>query len=527
MSTVYGIDLGTTYSAVARINEQDMAEIINNFEGDSTTPSAIFFEGEGNVVVGAEAKRVSLAEPDNSSLLIKREMGTDYEVEYQGQVYTPESLSALILKALVEAANDATGEDVNQVAITVPAYFGTQEREATRQAGQIAGLDVIGIVTEPVAAALSIGIGFGEPSTVMVYDLGGGTFDTTVMNIEPGKVEVVGVDGSRTLGGADWDEALVKLIIEKFIAEAGADAAACEYDEEFLLDVRLKAEDAKKSLTKRESIQQRLSWETHKANITISREEFESATKHLVDQTVEISQRTVETAQQKVPGLSIDKVLLVGGSSRMPMIAQALRDELAWDPVNTDFDLAVAKGAAIYGQAQIEEILSYDDSAPAGAAEEQKLFLGGAQSLSIKNVLSRSLGIEFVRSEGDEEKYIHHFAHANDSLPFDPEPISALTVSENQQKVSIALFEQAGEQESEEPEDNRLLKDVDLPFERPMPKESPIDIRITITSEGLVRIKAEDPESGNSVDLEATVSQLDEQQVQEAASQVSAISLRS
>src|SRR5699024_8447884 len=187
---------------------------------------------------------------------------------------------------------------------------------------QIAGLDVVGIVTEPVAAALSIGVGLGEPTTVMVYDLGGGTFDTTVMKVEPGTVEVVGVDGSRTLGGADWDDALVKLIIERFVAEAGEDAAACEYDEEFLLDVRLKAE------------------------------ERESATKHLVDQTVEISRRTVETAQQKVPGLDVDKVLPVGGSSRMPMIAEALRNDLGWEPVNTDFDLAVAKGAAIYGQAQ-------------------------------------------------------------------------------------------------------------------------------------------------------------------------------
>ncbi len=527
MSTVYGIDLGTTYSAVAHINEQNLAEIINNFEGDPTTPSAIFFEGEGNVVVGAEAKRAALAEPDDSCLLIKREMGTDYEVEYQGQVYTPESLSALILKALVDAANDATGGDTQQVAITVPAYFGTQEREATRQAGQIAGLDVVGIVTEPVAAALSIGVGLGEPTTVMVYDLGGGTFDTTVMKVEPGTVEVVGVDGSRTLGGADWDDALVKLIIERFVAEAGEDAAACEYDEEFLLDVRLKAEDAKKSLTRRESIQQRLSWESHKASVTITREEFESATKHLVDQTVEISRRTVETAQQKVSGLDVDKVLLVGGSSRMPMIAEALRNDLGWEPVNTDFDLAVAKGAAIYGQAQIEEILSYDGDAPANPSGEKKLFLGGAHSLNVKNVLARSLGIEFLRDGSEEEKYINHFAHANDPLPAEPDPIQALTVSENQEQVRIALFEQAGEQESEDPDDNRLLKDVELPFARPMPKESPIDIKITITSEGLVRIKAVDPDSGNAVDLEATVSQLDEEQVEEATSQISAIALRS
>lgn len=526
MATVYGIDLGTTYSAIARINEQDMAEVINNFEGDATTPSAIFFEGGDNVVVGAEAKRVSLADPDNACLLIKREMGTDYEVEYQGQTYTPESLSALILKAMVAAANDSTGEEVTQVVITVPAYFGTQEREATRQAGQIAGLDVIGIVTEPVAAALSIGVNMSEPSTIMVYDLGGGTFDTTIMKVEAGKVEVIGIDGSRTLGGADWDEALVKLLIEKFLAETGEEGAGCEYDEEFLLDVRLKAEDAKKSLTKREAIQLRLSWGAQKAGVSVSREEFDAATRHLVDQSVEISRRTVENAQKKVPGLSIDRVLLVGGSSRMPMIADALRRDLGWDPVNTDFDLAVAKGAAIYGQAQIDEIF-VDDDGPTKEGAEEKFFLGGARSLSVRNVLARSLGISFVRDDDSDDSYIHHVAHANDSLPLEPAPISARTVSEGQTTVSIELYEQAGEQESEVVEDNRMLKDVDLPFPKAMPKGSPIDILVSITSEGLVRVRAEDPASGSSVDLEATVSQLDEQQVEEATSQVSAISLRS
>lgn len=526
-NTVYGIDLGTTYSAIARINEQQISEIINNFEGDPTTPSAIFFETSDNVIVGAEAKRGALADPDNSCMLIKREMGTDYKVEYQGSTFGPEALSALILRAMVDAANDETGQDVSQVVITVPAYFGTQEREATRQAGKIAKLDVVGIVTEPVAAALSIGIRNEGAQTIMVYDLGGGTFDTTVMKVDSGKVEVVGIDGSRTLGGADWDEAMVQLLLERFKAEVGAEAEGCEYDEEFMLDLRLKAEDLKKSLTRRESMQERLSWETTKATVTITREDFESATAHLVDQTVEIAERTVKDAQKKEPGLSIDRVLLVGGSSRMPMVAEALKAKLGWEPENTDFDLAVAKGAAIYGQAQIEEILSDNGEEIPGASEgEKKFFLGGAQSLSVKNVLARGLGVKFV--EGDTQKpYIHFFSHANDTIPCEPGPINAQTVADHQTQVELALYEQAGEQESESVEDNRELKSVELPFAKPMPKDSPIRILITITTEGLVRLKAEDPESGNSVELEATVSQLDEQQVEEATSQVSSMSLRS
>ena len=528
MSTkVFGIDLGTTYSAIAYINDQDAAEIVNNFEGNATTPSAIFFEGADNVVVGDEAKRGALADPDNSCLLIKREMGTDYSIEYQGNSYTPESLSALILRALVEAANTELGEEISKAVITVPAYFGTQEREATRQAGSIAGLEVAAIVTEPVAAALSIGVSSEKPETIMVYDLGGGTFDTTVMRVEPGKVEVVGIDGNRTLGGADWDEAMIGLLLEKFQEAAGEAADGCEFDEEFMLDLRLKAEETKKSLTRRQALNVRLAWQGHSEQVEITREAFESATSHLVDQTVEIAERTVAQAKEKHPGLEIDRVLLVGGSSRMPMIPEALKSKLGWDPVNTDFDLAVAKGAAIYGQAKVDEVLSdSDEELPDDPSRDRKYFLGGASSLSVSNVLARSLGIEFM-DEDTNESYIGFFAHANDAIPFDPEPIRAQSVREGQTRINLSLYEQAGEQESEEVSDNRLLKEVDLPFERPMPKYSPVDIVITISAEGLVRLKAEDPESGNTVELEATVSQLSEAEVDAATSQVSALSLRS
>lgn len=525
---VYGIDLGTTYSAIARIDEQGVPKIINNFNGDPTTPSVIMFENADNVIVGTEAKDAALTDPDNACLLIKREMGNDYKVDYQGKEYTPESLSALILKSLVAQANDAEGLTVDKVVITVPAYFGTQEREATRQAGTIAGLDVIGIVTEPVAAALSVGMRTDEPQTVMVYDLGGGTFDTTVMTVGSGDVEVIGVDGSRTLGGADWDNAMIDLMLTKFKEEVGDSAEGCEFDEEFMLELRLAAEGIKKKLTALESTSKRITWESAKANVTITRDEFEAATAHLIDQTIDISRRTVEDAQAKVPGLTIDRVLLVGGSSRMPMVANALRTKLGWEPVNTDFDLAVAKGAAIYGQAEEENILAAEgQDVSAFEGGEQKLFLGGATTLSVKNVLARGLGIQLVRGENDDEKYIHFIAHTNDAIPSTPEPLHAGTVSDNQVSIHLALFEQAGESESEAPEDNRELKSVDLPFPKPMPKGSPIDIVFDITSEGLIKLRATEPESGTEAELEAAVSQLSAEEVQAATSQVSGISVRS
>ncbi|MBX9717711.1 MAG: Hsp70 family protein [Microbacteriaceae bacterium] len=302
---VYGIDLGTTYSAIAWINDLDQAEIIRNTEGDFTTPSVAYFEESGNVVIGKQAKQVLVADPENGCALIKRHMGAAYPLEYRGNHYTPESISALILREIVDAANTETGESVNKVVITVPAYFGIQEREATKQAGEIAGLEVVGIVTEPVAAALSLGIGSQESQTLFVYDLGGGTFDTTILKVGGGQVEVVAVDGNRMLGGADWDAALIDLIAEKFIQQAGLGDDDPRFDENFLSELQRDAEQTKQSLTKRDSATVRCRYGAADEQITVTRDEFEQATVHLVAQTLEICTRANELAQAKEPGITV------------------------------------------------------------------------------------------------------------------------------------------------------------------------------------------------------------------------------
>lgn len=529
--SVYGIDLGTTYSAIARISDLGAPEVINNFEGDQTTPSAVFFEGPGNAIVGKEAKNASVADPDNACLLIKRHMGTDFPQVFQGETYSPEAISALILRELVNAANQESGSSVSKVVITVPAYFGVQEREATRQAGQMAGLDVVGIVTEPVAAALSIGARSHRAETIMVYDLGGGTFDTTIMKVDDGKVEVLAVDGNRLLGGADWDKALVDMIADKFVAEAGFEEDDPRHDEEFMSDLALKAEDLKKSLTRKESAKIRPDFEGKRVDIEITRGEFEEATGHLLAQTIEIAERTVETAKQKEPELDIASVLLVGGSSRMPMVREALKTRLGWDAQDTEFDLAVAKGAAIYGQAAIDEVLSTgDEETPVEVAENaapRPYFPGSARTLEVSNVLSRGIGIKFARSEDDEEGYIGFFAHVNDKIPVTPEPTVAYTVVPNQQTVMIELFQQSGETESEAVGDNTLLKNAELELPPNLPADSPIKIYADITGEGVVKLRVVDPESGNEVQLEATVSVLSEEQVAVETKKVTSVSLRS
>lgn len=529
--SVYGIDLGTTYSALARISDLGAPEVIINAEGDQTTPSAVYFEGPGKAIVGKEAKNAAVADPDNVSLLIKRRMGTEFPQDFQGESYTPESISSLILRELVNAANQESGSEVQKVVITVPAYFGVQEREATRQAGQMAGLEVVGIVTEPVAAALSIGARSEGAETIMVYDLGGGTFDTTIMKINEGKVEVLAVDGNRMLGGADWDRALIDMIAERFVAEAGLDDDDPRHDEEFMNDLALKAEDLKKSLSKKESASVRLDYNGNRQNVEIRRAEFEDATEHLIAQTIEIAERTVQTAQTKEAGLNLDRVLLVGGSSRMPKVRAALKDRLGWDAQDTEFDLAVAKGAAIYGQAAIDEVLSTgDEEAPVEAAADsapRPYFPGNAKTLEITNVLSRSIGMKFWRGADDEEGYISFFAHVNDKIPFTPPPTQGFTNVDKQQAVSIMLYQQSGETESEVVADNTLLKETELPLPGDLPKESAIDIFADITGEGVVRLRVVDPASGQEAHLEATVSVLSVEEVAEQTAKVSKISLRS
>ena len=214
---VYGIDLGTTYSAVALINEVGLPEIVKNFVGDDTTPSVVYFNDDGSVDVGKSAKQTQIGDPENACSLIKRHIGEEYPLEFRGQSHTPESISSLILKELVNNANSQNGLAITKAVITVPAYFGIQERQATKQAGEIAGLDVVGIIPEPVAAAIALGARQEAKQTMLVFDLGGGTFDTTILTAQTGRVDVVAIDGNRLLGGADWDKRLEDLFLEKFL----------------------------------------------------------------------------------------------------------------------------------------------------------------------------------------------------------------------------------------------------------------------------------------------------------------------
>lgn len=521
---VFGIDLGTTYSAIAYMRD-GTPTVIENREGDYTTPSVVFFESESNFVVGKEAKNGAILHQDTTIALIKRQMGTDLTLEYFEKPYKPETISALILKDLVDHAREQTGIPTDKVVITVPAYFGIAEREATRSAGTIAGLDVVGIVTEPVAAALSAGIARDEQThTLFVYDLGGGTFDCTVMEISKDHVDVIVIDGNRRLGGADWDMALFELVARKFTTQAVIAGDPTE-DGDFSKRLIDEVETAKKTLSRRERASIRLTHGNVMELVEVTRQEFEEATAHLVDQTLEIVQRTMRAAAEKRPELAIDEVLLVGGSARMPMIEASLTKGLGWKLRKTEFDLAVAKGAAIYGSGEaVPEPGPEPDPGAQPDPAEKKLLIDG-RTVTISNVLSKGIGIRFSRydASGRPEEYIGFVAHKNDNLPLSPAPVvQAATFEDGATSVVIHLYEQSGEEESEQVVDNTHLPPEtgsELGGLPNLPAGSPLELTLNVNTEGIGVLTAFEPVTNQRLDVEVRVSPMSLEE-QEQATQI-------
>ncbi|WP_105034922.1 Hsp70 family protein [Cryobacterium aureum] len=526
---VFGIDLGTTYSVIAFINDFGQAEVIRNREGEETTPSVVYFESATSFVVGKEAKNEIVAHHDATVSLIKRSMGTDFPLQFFGTEFRPESISALILKDLVEFAQQATGIDTNKVAITVPAYFGRGETAATRQAAEIAGLEVVGIITEPVAAALSVGVTGDKAETLFVYDLGGGTFDCTVLEFSPGTgdssgatsgtvMEVLAIDGHRSLGGADWDQRLFELVKAKFIAQAGLGDEDPTEDEDFVQKLTNEVEDLKKSLSRKEKAGASLRYGDVALKVEVTRAEFETATRTLVDQTLDIVRRTLATAQQKRPDLKLEEVLLVGGSSKMPMIQASLENEMGWSLRKTDLDLAVAKGAAIYGQGIS---LRPPTPTPVGGTddtgtEERKLapdvIIFNGEELEIRNALSRSLGLRWVRESaavpGEWEHFIGFVAHQQESLPL-RRPFTGFAAQDNTTNLTIRIYEQISGVEDENPKSNTEVTPTsgatltNLPN---LPAHSAIEFELSISSQGEAQLSAFEPISNQRIDLPITLS---------------------
>ena len=556
---IYGIDLGTTYSAVAYIDETGRPAVVRNTDGEDTTPSVVYFETAENTVVGKTAKEAAAFRPDDVVSLIKREMGNkDYIRTFYGLELSPSGISGIILAALAKSAEEETHRPVGQAVITVPAYFGLLEKDATKKAGEIAGLEVIGIVPEPVAAALAYGVtGSADGTTFLVYDLGGGTFDITLIKMTDTSVEVLAVDGDHKLGGADWDARLFEYLRDQTIEQSGDDSI--QDDEASLQELRRLGEDTKKALTKAESkkVNHRLAGGMA-TSITVTRAQFEEMTSDLLEATIQITHRMLADAEQRFPGIrsQISAFLLVGGSCRMPAVTERIRKEFPWEPQMADPDLAVAKGAALYAAGQtvkfVEEAAEgspADDrngqpgprrlpgvaaieavAASTGLEKEQVEKLAGK---TIVNVLPKAVGIKLAKDKPDwdslpdEEKFfIEHLVPAQTQLPHQADKFTAGTMRTNQDTIEIEIWEQAGAVPDEVLSANHRVDNAGLieglgTFR--LPAGSPVDITFDVDAEGTVNLLAVEPTSGKQLRMSVKISIMSDEQVGKEKAIVSAL----
>jgi len=495
---VLGIDLGTTNSVVASLDDQGRVTILRNALGAEITPSVVFFEPDGSVLVGEEALQATATEPGNGVRLIKRQMGTDFPLLLGGQEHSPESISALILRQLTAAWPGPAARP--RVVITVPAYFGLAEREATFQSGVIAGLDVLELLDEPVAAAAHYGLIAGHDRTVLVYDLGGGTFDTTVLRIAGGAVTVLATDGHHSLGGADVDQRLLDLALDRLEDSLpAADFEALTADGRLLGGLALDVEGAKRDLSTRASRDVVVRTRAGRVTVALSRADLAASCGDLIDTTVEIIERVLTSARAAGAG-AVDDVIMVGGSSRIPVLSERLAALLGVTPRLVEPDLAVAKGAAL----RAHQMLS---TAQLSALVQS----GGRQAVaaigSVTTVAPRGVGILVADSYDPrgERSFVEHLIQANTPLPVTRTSEQFGTILTNQESVRIQVYEQAGSSPSPEVAHNRRVLDGELAGLGALPAGSIIKLTMKIAADGRLAVTAHEPVSGRELTLEAFV----------------------
>ncbi|WP_439659209.1 Hsp70 family protein [Lentzea sp. HUAS TT2] len=485
---ILGIDLGTTYTVTAGIDGDGRPVALPNSLGETTTPSVVHFEAADQVLVGSTARNASAVDPDNTVTLIKRRMGSEFDLFFHGVRHTPESISALILRAVVGEASGV------RAVVTVPAYFGIREREATFQAATLAGIEVLELLSEPVAAALHYRTSVPDSAgATLVYDLGGGTFDTTVLREGIRGVEVVAVDGDSHLGGADWDARIASHLLESF-TRAVPDVDPYE-DEVFLSEVTVLAEKVKRELSRVSSRTVALRCGGASAAVEVARETVEAMGADLVDRTLEITRRVLRSARDRGV-LRVGAVVLVGGASRMPGIAKALHAELGVEPRLVEPDFAVAYGAAIRAHQ---------------LASPGELRLAGGRMASMadqptRSVVSRSFGVlvDDSHDPSGEGRLVVHTVHQNEPLPATATTRFA-TIVDEQDRVRVQVYEQAGDVPSSEPAHNRRVLDGELSGLPPLPAGSHVEVTLSVSADGLLSVTAREPASGATLALESYV----------------------
>lgn len=481
MGTVIGIDLGTTNSCVAVI-EGDTPTVITNKEGYRTTPSVVAFTKSKERIVGDAAKRQAAVNSDRTIFSIKRHMGTDYRRKIDGKYYTPQEISAFILMKLKEDAEDFLGQPVTDAVVTVPAYFTDAQRQATKDAGKIAGLNILRIINEPTSAALAYGLDNGMAQKVLVYELGGGTFDVSVIDIGDNVIEVLATSGDNHLGGDDFDERIVNYLVEQFKISDGINLSK---DVSAMQRLREEAEKAKKELSSSVTTNINLPFIAmskdgpHHIDITLSRQTFNELTADLVDRTITPVENALHDA-----GLSktdINMVLLVGGSTRIPAVADKVRQLMGKEPSrNLNPDECVALGAAVQGG-------KLGNQLQAGSA---------ASEIILMDVTPMSLSIETMG--GIASRLIER----NTTIPTRHSQIFT-TAGNFQTSVDIKVFQ--GERKFTR--DNKLLGNFRLNgIKRAMAGVPQIEVTFDIDVNGIVNVSAKDLGTGREQSITITSS---------------------
>ena len=475
MSKVIGIDLGTTNSCVA-VMEGGEAVVIPNAEGNRTTPSVVAFSKTGERMVGQVAKRQAITNPDRTISSIKREMGTDYKVDIDGKKYTPQEISAMILQKLKSDAEAYLGQPVTEAVITVPAYFTDAQRQATKDAGKIAGLEVKRIINEPTAAALAYGVDKEQSQKVMVYDLGGGTFDVSILDIDDGVIEVLATAGNNRLGGDDFDECIMKWMVSEFKRTDGVDLSG---DKVAMQRLKEAAEKAKIELSGVTSTNINLPYITADAtgpkhlDVTLTRAKFNELTAHLVEATAGPVKQAM--ADAGLTANDISKVLLVGGSTRIP----AVQDEVKKLTGKEGF-----KG------------INPDECVAVGAAIQGGVLGGDVKGLLLLDVTPLSLGIETMG--GVFTKLIDR----NTTIPTKKSQVFS-TAADSQTSVEVHVLQ--GEREMAA--DNKTLGVFQLTGIAPAPRGVPqIEVTFDIDANGIVNVSAKDLGTGAEQKITITAS---------------------
>lgn len=465
MSKVIGIDLGTTNSVVA-VMEGGEPTVITNTEGSRLTPSVVGFSKTGECLVGQLAKRQAVSNPENTISSIKRHMGENYTVDIQGKKYTPQEISAMILQKLKEDAESYLGEKVTQAVITVPAYFNDGQRQATKDAGKIAGLDVLRIVNEPTAAALAYGLDKGGDGKILVFDLGGGTFDVSILELGDGVFEVKATNGNTHLGGDDFDNKVMEWMISEFKKETGIDLSQDKMAEQRLKEA---AEKAKIELSTVLSTNINLPFITADAtgpkhlDLTLTRAKFNELTEDLVQATMEPTKKAIADSGFTID--EIDKIILVGGSSRIPAVQEAIKSILGKEP---------SKG------------VNPDECVAIGAAIQAGVLVGDVKDVLLLDVTPLSLGIETLG--GVFTKIIDR----NTTIPTSGSQVFSTAV-DNQPSVDVHVLQ--GEREMAA--DNKTLGRFELTGIPAAPRGVPrIEVTFNIDANGIVNVSAKDLGTG-------------------------------